>query len=110
MATSNIAVLGDKDSILCFRAIGVSVYPVVNSEEAKPILRRLCRENYAVIFVTEPIAREILPLIDDLAKGALSSIVLIPNNQGSLGLGMENIKRTVVRAIGADIFAESQEK
>ncbi|UCD72157.1 MAG: V-type ATP synthase subunit F [Syntrophobacterales bacterium] len=110
MASSNIAVLGDKDSILCFRAIGVSTYPVANSEEAKPILRQLCRENYAVIFVTEPIAREIPDLIDDLAMGPLPSIVLIPNNQGSLGLGMEKIKKTVVRAIGADIFAESEGK
>ncbi len=109
MPSSNIAVLGDKESILCFRAIGVSTYPVVNPEDAKPILERLCRENYAVIFVTEPIAREILPLIDDLTKGPLPSIVLIPNNQGSLGLGMERIRSTVVRAIGAGIFAESEE-
>jgi V/A-type H+-transporting ATPase subunit F len=108
--SSNIAVLGDKDSILCFRAIGVSTYPVANSEDAKPILKRLCREHYAVIFVTEPIAREILSLIDDLTKGPLPSIVLIPNNQGSLGLGMERIKRTVVRTTGADIFVESEGK
>jgi V/A-type H+-transporting ATPase subunit F len=103
-------VLGDKDSILCFRAIGVSTYPVANPEDAKQILRRLCREHYTVIFVTEPIAREILPLIDDLAREPLPSIVLIPNNQGSLGLGMERIKRTVARTIGAGIFAEGEEK
>jgi V/A-type H+-transporting ATPase subunit F len=103
-------VLGDKDSVLWFRAIGVSVYPVTNSEEAEPVLKRLSEEDYAIIFVTEPIAREILPLIDDLARDPLPSIVLIPNNQGSLGLGMEKVKRTGVRAIGADIFAEDEGK
>lgn len=109
MASSDIAVLGDKDSILYFRAIGVSTYPVANPEDAKPILRRLCKEHYAVIFVTEPIAREILDLIDDLTKEPLPSIVLIPNNQGSLGLGMERIRRTMIRAIGSGIVAESEE-
>lgn len=110
MPSSNIAVVGDKDSILCFRAIGVSTHPVANPEDAKDILRRLCREYYAVIFVTEPIARQILDLIDDLTREPLPSIVLIPNNQGSLGLGMERIERTVVRAVGAGIFAETKEK
>jgi V/A-type H+-transporting ATPase subunit F len=109
VALSNIAVLGDKDSVLYFRAIGVSVYPVANSGEAKPILERLCKENYAVIFVTEPIGREILPFIDDLAKDPLPSIVLIPNNRGSLGLGMERIRRAGIRAIGTDILTEDEE-
>ncbi len=110
MHSSNIAVVGDKDSILCFRAIGVSIHPVANPEDARHILRRLCREHYAVIFVTEPIASENLDLIDDLTKGPLPSIVLIPNDQGSLGLGMERMRRAMVSAIGAGITEEGKER
>jgi V/A-type H+-transporting ATPase subunit F len=107
--SSNIAVLGDRDSVLCFRALGIPAFPAANSEEAGPILKRLCAENYAVIFLTEPIAREILGLIDDLSGKPLPSIVLIPDSRGSLGLAMKKLKRTVVRALGMDIFAEGQE-
>ncbi len=110
MTPSNIAVLGDKDSVLCFRALGVSVYPVTDSKEAASILEHLCEEDFAAIFITEPIAREILPLIDDLARRPLPSIVLIPNKWGSLGLGMEGIKRIGVRAIGTDVFTEAEEE
>lgn len=109
MGSSNIAVLGDRDSVLCFRALGISVFPVANSEEARPILKRLCAENYAVIFLTERIAREILGLIDDLSRKPLPSIVLIPDSRGSLGLAMKKLKRTAIRALVQDIFAEGRE-
>lgn len=32
------------------------------------------------------------------------AIILIPNNQGSLGLGIQGIKDNVEKAIGADIL------
>ena len=32
------------------------------------------------------------------------AIILIPGREGSLGIGMENIKRSIQRAVGADIL------
>ncbi|NIQ37716.1 MAG: V-type ATP synthase subunit F [Proteobacteria bacterium] len=106
---SNIAVIGDRDSILCFRAIGVQTFPVSEPEEAAGIVKRLIGEAVSVIFVTERIAEGIMDLIDETARETLPSIVLIPNNQGSLGLGMERIRHTVTRAVGADIFGKDEE-
>jgi V/A-type H+-transporting ATPase subunit F len=104
-----VAVIGDKDSILCFRAVGVRTFPVSEPTEARAVVRRLAQEEVAVVFITEQIAQGIMDLVDELARVSLPSIVLIPNNQGSLGLGMERIRRTVTRAVGADIFGEDEE-
>lgn len=51
-----IGVVGDKDSILAFKALGVDVYPVVSKEEARRTIDTLASENYGIIFVTEPVA------------------------------------------------------
>ena len=50
MANSyQIAVLGDKDSVMGFKALGLTVFPVDNVEQARHTLHRLAREDYAVV-------------------------------------------------------------
>lgn len=109
MSISNVAVIGDRDSILCFRAVGVLTFPVSEPTEARAVVRRLLQEEVSAIFITEKIAEGIMDLIDELARVSLPSIVLIPNNQGSLGVGMERIRQTVTKAVGADIFGKDEE-
>ncbi len=109
MSTPDVAVVGDKDSILCFRAIGVSTFPVSEAAEARSVVRKLIQERVSVIFVTEQIAQGMMDLVDELARESLPSIVLIPNNQGTLGLGMDRIRQTVTKAVGADIFGKGEE-
>ena len=53
MSNYRIAVLGDKDSVLGFKALGLDVYPAENVEEARRTLHALARENVAVIYLTE---------------------------------------------------------
>lgn len=109
MSMSNVAVIGDKDSILCFRAVGIGTFPVSEPTEARVVVRRLVQEKVSVIFITEQMAQGMMDLIDELSRASLPSIVLIPNNQGSLGLGMERIQQTVIKAVGADIFGKEEE-
>lgn len=109
MSISDVAVIGDKDSILCFRAIGILTFPVSDTREARTVVRKLLQDKVSVIFITEQIAQGIMDLINELARESLPSVVLIPNNQGSLGLGMERIRQTVTKAVGADIFGKGEE-
>ena len=44
-----IAVVGDKDSILAFKAIGVDVFPVIEADEARRAVDNCARNNYAVL-------------------------------------------------------------
>ncbi|MFY9563785.1 MAG: V-type ATP synthase subunit F, partial [Limnochordia bacterium] len=42
--------------------------------------------------------------IDRYKDSMTPAVILIPSNQGSLGIGMRNLKKSVERAIGADIL------
>ncbi|HHW30845.1 MAG TPA: V-type ATP synthase subunit F [Clostridiaceae bacterium] len=99
-----IGVLGDKDSILGFKALGLSVFPVTDKNEAAETLHRLAKEEYAVIYVTEQVAEKIQEHIDRYKDSRLPAIVPIPGNQGVLGMGIRNLQKTVERAVGANIL------
>ena len=99
-----VAVVGDRDSILGFKALGVTTYPVTSNEEAIRALQGIARENIAVVCITEAVAEQIQPQVAALQKKMLPAVVFIPNNKGSLGLGMAQIKKNAEKAIGADIL------
>lgn len=103
-----IGVIGDKDSVLGFMAIGYSVYPVQDIIEAAETLQRLAREEFAIIFVTEELARDISHIIDKYKSEPLPAIICIPGKTGTTGYGMNNIKKSVERAIGADILFKNE--
>jgi len=104
MSTYKIAVIGDKDSILGFKTIGVDTFAVTSGEAALGALKKLVAEEYGVIFITEELAGDLQDIINELNKRILPAVVLIPNSKGTLGLGMQQIKHNVEKAIGADIL------
>jgi V/A-type H+-transporting ATPase subunit F len=100
-----IAVIGDNDSILGFKAVGVTAFPVTEPEQTKAVLKSLVGdETYQVVFITEQAAAAAKETVDDLRKRMTPILVPIPSSQGSLGLGMEQIRRNVEKAVGADIL------
>ncbi len=104
MSDWKIAVLGDRDSVLGFKALGLSVFSADNVEEAREILHHLAKGHFAIIYLTEGFAAG---LESDIAryKDALTpAVILIPGKEGSLGIGMQQVKKSVERAVGADIL------
>ena len=99
-----IGVIGDKDSILGFKALGLSVFPVTQPSEAEKILHELAQNQYAVIYITEQIAKDIVASIDEYKDSRFPAIIPIPGNQGSFGIVMQGVKKSVERAVGADIL------
>lgn len=99
-----IAALGDRDSVLGFKALGLDVFPAGSTEEAREILSRLAKENYAVIYMTEQLAAHLEAEIARYKDELTPAVILIPGKEGSLGIGMANVKRAVERAVGADIL------
>ncbi len=104
MADYRIAVMGDKDSVLGFKALGLDVYPVDTLDDARHTLHRIAREDYAIIYVTEQLAAQMEAEINRYKDALTPAIILIPGKEGTLGLGMANIKKAVERAVGADIL------
>lgn len=101
-----IGVIGDKDSVLCFKAFGLDVYPVSESdaEENRKIIDKMAREGYGIIFITEQIAETINETIDRYNKAMAPAIILIPSNTGSLGVGLARIQKNVEKAVGINIL------
>jgi V/A-type H+-transporting ATPase subunit F len=104
MASYKIAALGDKDSVLGFKALGLSVFTAETVDEARVTLHHIAKEDYAVIYLTEQFASEMEADINRYKDDLTPAIILIPGKEGSLGIGMSNIKKAVERAVGADIL------
>ena len=99
-----IAVIGDSDSVLGFKSLGLDVCPVSNAEQARQAIYRMAKENYAILYLTEQLASQFRPEIARYKDALTPAIILIPGKEGSLGIGMANVKNAVERAVGADIL------
>ena len=99
-----IGVVGDKDSILAFKALGIDVYPVTEPDEARITINKMAAEKYAIIFVTEQIAKDLEETIERYNRELIPTVILIPSNQGSLNIGIERINDNVEKAVGVNIL------
>ena len=99
-----IAVMGAADSVLGFKALGLEVCPVASAEEGRQALHRMAKEDYAIIYMTEQLAAQIPGEVARYKDARTPAIILIPGREGSLGIGMANVKNAVERAVGADIL------
>lgn len=99
-----VAVLGDRESVLGFKALGFDAVPAESNEDAQKHLHRLAKENYAVIYITEQLAEKLEEDIAEYKDSIHPAIILIPGKDGSLGIGMRGVHSAVERAVGADIL------
>ena len=99
-----IALVGNRETIIGFKLLGVSLSPTTKKDEAVEILDKLAKEEYAVIFVTEDIACQIIEEIEILQKTSFTSITIIPNKLEKKYLGLKILRRNIEKAIGTDIL------
>ncbi len=99
-----IAVIGDKDSILAFKAVGAEVFAAYSGFEANDILRALSKQDYAVIFITEQLAEEVKETLSKLKTRTYPTVIPIPSQSGPTGFAMKGLKKDVEKAVGADIL------
>ena len=108
-----IAVLGDRDSIYGFAALGLSIFPAENGAEGARMFRRLSEQEgedrYAVIYITEALAAELSEEIEKCRGRKFPAVIPIPGVSGNTGAGMLAVKRGVEQAVGSDIiFSEKK--
>lgn len=99
-----VAVVGDRDSVLAFRALGIHVYTAYDAKEARQTVDRIAKEGYGIIFITEQMAQKIPETIERYNNKVVPAIILIPSNQGSLNIGLSRIDKNVEKAVGANIL------
>ena len=101
-----IAVIGCRETVMGFKALGLDVFPAADAAEARQTLRRLTRgeESYAIIYMEEGFAAELKSEIDRYKDSPTPAIILIPGRDGSLGLGLSALDEAVERAVGTNIL------
>ena len=113
LAGGAAAVIGGRQDILGFSALGFTVLEAADTEAAREALRRatagtgsggVSDGGYAVIFITEAYAAE---LADDISKfddAPTPAILPIPSASSDVGFGMKALHDRVKRAVGSDIL------
>ena len=101
---NKIAVVGDKDSVMLFKAVGLEVRYADRTREAEQAIHALAREGYPVIYVTEKVAQKATEAIALYDTSTFPAIIPIPDKDGIIGTGMAGIRKNVEKAVGADIL------
>lgn len=100
-----IGMIGDRDSVLGFSALGLKIHEANTREQAATLLQELVKSGeYAVLFLTDTLAAV---LEDELAAYKdlpLPAITVIPGKDGVGSYGTAMLRRAATRAIGADIL------
>lgn len=108
MEQNAIAVLGDRDSVMLWRALGIETVFADKPADIEKGIHRLARDGYKILYITEQAARLASEAIDRYKTETYPAIILIPNREGTLGLGMQAIRDNIEKAIGADILFEEE--
>ena len=103
-----IAVIGGRETVMGFKALGLDTYRAANAAEAGQALRSLTRESndYAIIYIEETLAAQLSAEIDKFKDRPTPAIILIPGREGSIGLGQSALKAAVERAVGTNILGD----
>ena len=98
-----IAIVGNGDSIMVFKAAGVAAFPAEDEKKARDILRKAAQE-YQVIFVTEELSRKLGDFLKRFDETPYPVVLTIPSERGSAGYGDEMLRSAMERALGVDIL------
>lgn len=104
-----IGVIGGRDTVMGFKALGLDTFPADGPAEAGKILRRLTRESgesYAILYLEETLAAQLQSEIDKFKDSPTPAIILIPGREGSIGLGQQALRAAVERAVGTNILGD----
>lgn len=104
-----MAIIGDSDSILAFKAGGVDAFGADDAVKAKETLKRLAKD-YDIIFITDDLARELDEYLTRFLEKPYPIIVPVPSKNGSSGYGMQKLKDEMEAALGVDILFGREDK
>lgn len=102
---AKIAVVADPEVASFFRVTGVKrAYGVKTAKEAAEAVGKLAEEReVAVIIVTEKIAEEIKPVMDEVGRRAYPTVITIPGKEGPIPGKAPSVMELVKRTVGVEI-------
>jgi len=101
---SKIGIIGDKDTVLAFNVLGITVFTTSDTREVARTIAAWAKNDYGIIYITEQLALQMKDTLDVYKNSTVPAIIIIPNNSGSMGTGLAALKERVEKAIGANIL------
>ena len=77
-----IGVIGDRESILGFKAVGLEVFPCDSGQEAKKVFKDIAEDNFAIIYITEPLYKEMREEVGEYTDKRLPAVIPVPDKDG----------------------------
>ncbi|MDL2237523.1 V-type ATP synthase subunit F [Christensenellaceae bacterium OttesenSCG-928-K19] len=99
-----IGVIGDYDSICGFSALGMDIFPVDDTEQARKKLRELDNDEYGIVYITEPLIENMPDEYERFKIKTVPAVIPIPSTTGSGGFALTTIRNYVKQAVGSDII------
>lgn len=103
--TGKMAIVGDGDSIMVFKAAGVATFPANDEKKAREVLRKVASE-YKIIFLTEELARPLSDFLKRFDEEPYPIVLPIPANNDGGSYGEELLRSAMERALGVDILSK----
>ncbi len=107
-ATYKVAVIGDRETVMGFSALGLKTVVAENAREASEALETLSKQQVGIIYITEQLAAGATEAIAELEENPQCAVIPIPSKAGSLGIGVRDMHKAVEKAVGADILKEKE--
>lgn len=95
-----LGILGEKKTIVGFRALGVETFGIGGKEDLERVFEDL--DNFAILFITEEIAQEYEKELQRLEQRVLPAVLIIPGIQKT-EIGKKGLKKIAERTLGSEL-------
>ncbi|MCL2756238.1 MAG: V-type ATP synthase subunit F [Firmicutes bacterium] len=100
-ATGKIAAIGDKDTMLAFKALGMDVFYATKCDEIRETIAQLERDDYKVIFITDTEAGAADEYLRTFDAKPYPIILSIPDGRSKENYSITKIVKNMERAVGS---------
>jgi len=101
---SEIAFIGDRDTVWIFQAFDSDVFFSDEQESVTRLVSQVLQGGFKIIFVTEDVYDAARELLDALQETAIPTVAVIPSVEGSRDTAMQKIRDSVRRATGTEFI------
>ena len=100
-----VAVLGSGDFVMPFAALGLDTFatePV--PDKVAEAARTILKQRYALVVVSETMARAAQPAFEDVQRHATPCVVVVPFTEEPSGIATESLGKMLKMATGINIL------
>lgn len=100
-----VGILGNKQSILAFRALGLETFSAGSVSEIEKAKEITSSNDFAILFITEETAQQFKKEIAPFFERTSPAVLVVPGLGDEMGEGEKSLKMILERALGSDILA-----